>query len=79
MAGFNGDFLVFADPYVHGPVPETATLEEFIHIRATYISSDFNPPYEKARKDLHEDYAALEKVREYDAVYLWFEIDDSVS
>ena len=75
VAGFNGDFLVFADPYVHGPVPETETLEEFIHIRASYISSDFNPPYEEALKDLTQDYANLEKAHDYDAVYLWFEHD----
>jgi len=75
VAGFNGDFLVFADPYVHGPVPEAATLEEFIRIRATYISSDFNPPYEEALKDLTQDYADLEKASGYDAVYLWSEHD----
>ena len=75
VAGFNDDFLVFADPYVHGPVPETATLEEFIHIRASYISSDYNPPYKEALNGLTQDYADLEKARDYDAVYLWFEHD----
>jgi hypothetical protein len=75
VAGFSGDFMMFPDPYVHGPVPHTATLEEFIHIRATYISSDNNPPYEVVLKDLTRNYADLEKARDYDAVYLWFEHD----
>jgi hypothetical protein len=75
VAGFIGDFLNFADPYVHGPVPQTATLEEFINIRAGYISSDFDPTFEQALKGLTEDYRALEMARDYDAVYLWFEHD----
>ncbi|HHJ36741.1 MAG TPA: DUF1835 domain-containing protein, partial [Gammaproteobacteria bacterium] len=75
VAGFSGDFLVFPDPYVHGPVPETETLEEFIQIRATYISSDLRPPYDEAYRGLTEDYTELEKSRDYEAVYLWFEHD----
>jgi hypothetical protein len=75
VAGFNGDFLVFADPYVHGPVPETQTLQEFLRIRAAYISSDNNPPYEQVLKELTRNYKDLEMARDYDAVYLWFEHD----
>lgn len=75
VAGFVGDFLVFPDPYVHGPVPETETLEEFIHIRASYISTDLKPPYEQVHKDLTQNYSDLEKSCDYDAVYLWFEHD----
>lgn len=75
VAGFSGDFLVFPDPYVHGPVPETGTLKEFIHIRATYISSDLKPPYEEVYESLTQDYSDLEKSLDYDAVYLWFEHD----
>ena len=75
VAGFSGDFLVFPDPYVHGPVPETESLEDFIHIRATYISSDLKPPYEVVHKDLTQEYSELEQSRHYDAVYLWFEHD----
>ncbi len=75
VAGFSGDFLAFPDPYVHGPVPETATLEEFIRIRAAYISSDNNPPFEVVLKNLTQNYADLETARDYDAVYLWFEHD----
>ncbi len=75
VAGFNGDFLVFPDPYAYGPVPETATLEEFIRIRATYIGSDNNPLYEEVLKDLTQSYNNLEKACDYDVVYLWHEHD----
>lgn len=75
VAGFNGDFLVFPDPYVHGPVPQTATFEEYIQIRANYLSSDNNPPYEEVIENLTQSYQYLEKARNYDAVYLWFEHD----
>lgn len=75
VAGFVGDFLLFPDPYVHGPVPMTESLQEFIEIRARYISSDNQPPYEVVLNDLTNNYASLEKAREYDAVYLWFEHD----
>ncbi|MFV2056974.1 MAG: DUF1835 domain-containing protein [Thiohalomonadales bacterium] len=75
VAGFCGDFLVFADPYVHGPVPLKKTREEFIPIRARYISANFNLPYEKILKDLQQDYDDLETARNYDAVYIWSEHD----
>lgn len=75
IAGFSGDFLPFYDPYVHGPVPSTDSLDEFLHIRASYISSDLHPSYEEVIEDLRQQYAALEQARDYDAVYIWLEHD----
>jgi len=75
VSGFTGDFLNVPDPYVHGPVPETVSREEFIRIRAKYLSSDNNPPYDKVLRHLTEVFEGLEKARDYDAVYLWFEHD----
>ena len=75
VAGFVGDFLNVPDPYVHGPVPETATREEFIRIRAKYLSSDNNPPYDQVLQGLTQVFEGLEAARGYDAVYLWFEHD----
>lgn len=73
VAGFTGDFLAFADPYVHGPVPLTATLDEFIRIRAEHIEQGYHQP--PVLKALTEDYAALEQARDYETVTLWFEHD----
>jgi hypothetical protein len=75
VAGFSGDFLPFYDPYVHGPVPSTDSLDEFLHIRASYISSDLHLSYEEVIEDLRQQYAALEQARDYDAVYIWLEHD----
>jgi len=75
VAGFSGDFLMFPDPYVHGPVPETATLEEFIRIRAEFITSNFKLQYEKVIKGITQEYADLDKARDYDVVCLWSEHD----
>lgn len=39
LAGFQGDFLWFADPYVQGPVPRLDSLEAFVRIRAQYLGA----------------------------------------
>lgn len=75
VAGFSGDFLAFYDPYVHGPVPATDSLGEFLQIRAKYISSALHPNYQEVLADLQQQYAALNEAAGYDAVYLWFEHD----
>ena len=73
VAGFVGDFLAFADPYVQGPVPRTNTLDEFIRIRAEYLAQTHAAPH--ALKTLTDDYAALEHARDYPLVTLWLEHD----
>jgi hypothetical protein len=74
-AGFSGDLLPFYDPYVHGPVPATNSLDEFLHIRADYICRSLHPSFEEVFEDLRQQYADLEKARDYDAVYIWLEHD----
>ncbi len=75
QAGFQGDFLAFYDPYVHGPVPHTDDLDEFIGVRADYISGGLHPDRDQVLSDLNGQYADLNRVRDYDAAYLWFEHD----
>lgn len=75
VAGFSGDFLNVPDPYVHGPVPVTDTREEFIQVRATFLSHNYRPDYELVLRDLTQIETDLGKARDYDAVYLWFEHD----
>jgi hypothetical protein len=75
VAGFVGDFLNVPDPYVHGPVPETATREEFMRVRAMYLGSDNNPPYNQVLQHLTQVFEGMEAARDYEAVYLWFEHD----
>ncbi|MBI3774675.1 MAG: DUF1835 domain-containing protein [Gammaproteobacteria bacterium] len=73
VAGFAGDFLNFSDPYAHGPVPRTSTLDEFIRIRAAHIERRYHQA--PVLTVLTEDYAALEQARDYEIVTLWFEHD----
>ena len=73
VAGFQGDFLWFADPYVQGPVPRTATLEELVRIRARFIEAQgWN---ENAFETLYQSYLDLERAREYESVNIWLEHD----
>jgi hypothetical protein len=75
VAGFSGDFLAFYDPYVHGPVPACDSLETFLRIRADYIAQGDPQASQEILADLQAQYTALEKVRDYDAVYIWLEHD----
>lgn len=75
IAGFVGDFLNVPDPYVHGPVPLTATQEEFIRIRANYLSQGHHRDYEEVLRHITQIAADLETAHDYAAVYLWFEHD----
>ncbi|WP_455208515.1 DUF1835 domain-containing protein [Kaarinaea lacus] len=74
IAGFSGDFLCFVDLYVHGPVPRTKTMGEFLTIRAKALS-ELGISYDEALTRLQGEYGALEKARDYDRVMLWFEHD----
>ena len=74
-AGFGGDFLAFYDPYAHGPLPATDSLDEFLEVRAGYISAGLHPDHDEVINNLHQQYAALERVCDYDVAYLWFEHD----
>lgn len=74
IAGFTGDFLVFADPYVQGPVPQTKSLEGFLRIRAEFLAP-WAGSKEAALARLKDEYGALERAGDYSRVALWFEHD----
>ena len=71
LAGFNGDFLSFADIYTEGPVPRTQSLEEFVRIRADYLEQS----YPKTFEDLYGSYRDLERARDYAVANIWMEHD----
>lgn len=75
MAGFSGDFLNFADPYIQGPVPAEQDQERFIRIRGDFIVGNNWRQKEQAYTDLSADYDALERAREYERIACWFEHD----
>jgi hypothetical protein len=71
LAGFSGDFLSFADPYVEGPVPRTQSLEEFVRIRADYLEQSDRRAFE----EFFGSYRDLERASEYAVVSIWMEHD----
>ncbi len=73
VAGFEGDFLWFADPYIEGPVPRTASLEEFVRLRAKYLEEECLE--QNAFERLYASYQDLEQAREYPLVNIWLEHD----
>jgi hypothetical protein len=72
-AGFAGDFLCFADPYVHGPVPRADSREAFVRLRAAFL--DESGFAVNAFDELYAAYCDLERAVEYDSVNIWMEHD----
>jgi len=71
LAGFDGDFLSFCDPYAEGPVPETQSLKDFVRIRAKYLEPD-NP---ESFTGLYASYLELDLARQYSVAFIWMEHD----
>ena len=74
-AGFQGDFLCFADPYIQGPVPSADHTDSFIRTRADFIADNRWCEAEQAHSELSRDYQALEHARNYQRIAFWFEHD----
>ncbi|MCG8050298.1 MAG: DUF1835 domain-containing protein [Candidatus Thiodiazotropha endolucinida] len=75
VAGFRGDFLCFADPYIQGPVPAEPDRQKFIDVRSRFIADNQWRLKPQAVKELTGDYDALERIRDYQRVCFWFEHD----
>ncbi|WP_207477677.1 DUF1835 domain-containing protein [Arenibaculum pallidiluteum] len=76
-AGFVGDFLEYADPVCHGPVPEAADLPA---LRARFIAEAYGRALALSEatvlNSLRRAEEALARAAEaYDRVVLWFEHD----
>ena len=74
VAGFAGDFLCFADPYIQGPVPAEKDPRKFIRIRSAFLEQS-DRQKGKHHDSLSANYRSLEKAREYAQVACWFEHD----
>ncbi len=74
IAGFQGRFLEFADPFCVGPVP---ALPEEAHIRgrARFVAAAFGLAEADALARMRREYAALASLRDYRRIVLWFEHD----
>jgi hypothetical protein len=75
VAGFDGDFLSFADPYVQGPVVQTSSLSEFLDLRIAFLMGYDLPGKDKFKQGLTKDYEDLGKANQYERVCIWLEHD----
>lgn len=71
-AGFVGDFVEFADPYCHGPVPDG---DRLLDIRASFIAKSYGLPIEEIRAREHQEHADLTEACSRERIVLWFEHD----
>ncbi len=76
IAGFRGDYLSFAYPFVHGPAPSAEPVSNFIEIGARFLSSvSFVQTEAEARSRLTGEFAGLAAAADYDRICFWFEHD----
>ncbi|MBV1797449.1 DUF1835 domain-containing protein [Siccirubricoccus sp. G192] len=74
-AGLAGDYLCFADPICQGPARDSGSLADFLALRARFVALHAGVDAAEARQRLGREYAALQDLHRYDAVWLWFEHD----
>ncbi|WP_087722438.1 DUF1835 domain-containing protein [Pandoraea sp. PE-S2T-3] len=74
VAGFQGEFHMFADPYCMGPVPDVP-LAALIETRCEFISQCFAIPLQAARQRAQSEYGALSETSRAKRVVLWCEAD----
>ncbi|MFH1804811.1 MAG: DUF1835 domain-containing protein [Pseudomonadota bacterium] len=74
IAGFQGNFHEFSDPFCQGPIPD-APLPVLMQTRADFISAAFGIPPAEAMDRQQRAYAGLMQAGDYARVVLWFEHD----
>ncbi|MET0091078.1 MAG: DUF1835 domain-containing protein [Candidatus Thiodiazotropha sp.] len=75
IAGFQGDFLCFADPFIQGPVPAIKDVDELIRLRSDFIAGNGWRTAEQAHAELTAQYLALNELNRYATIACWFEQD----
>ena len=74
-AGFDGDFLEWADPVCAGPVPPEPDHHIYLKTRARFIADAWGFDFEETLEKMDGQYRALERLDDYDRITLWFEHD----
>ena len=74
LAGFRGEFRMFADPLSMGPVPALPE-ESFRQLRAAFVAQAFDIPAADALRRTRDEYALLDQLPERQRVVLWCEAD----
>jgi hypothetical protein len=74
LAGFQGEFHMFADPLCMGPAPDIADAD-FLELRSEFISNAFDTPIEDARRRMHDEYQDLARISQAARAVLWCDAD----
>lgn len=74
LAGFRGEFHMFADPLCMGPAPELP-VADFVETRSAFVSSAFGMPIADARRRMQDEYGALARLPEARRAVLWCDAD----
>ncbi len=74
IAGFQGDFLEFSDPFCIGPVPALPR-DGLIATRAHFLAGAFDLDEADALARQRRQYDALADLSGYERIALWFEHD----
>ncbi|MDL9997331.1 DUF1835 domain-containing protein [Variovorax sp. J22P240] len=74
VAGFQGEFHMFADPLCMGPAPDVPDLE-FLELRCDFISSAFDMPIDDARQRMRGEYRDLARISQAPHAVLWCDAD----
>jgi uncharacterized protein DUF1835 len=74
-AGLGGEHLAWREAYVAGPTPQGLEFDDWIRVRACFLSSANSVDEERCRRELLEQQRALETFKDHDEVVLWFEHD----
>jgi hypothetical protein len=74
LAGFQGEFHMFADPLCMGPAPDVPD-DEFLKVRSEFISNAFEMPIEDARRRMQDEYLDLAQISQATRAVLWCDAD----
>jgi len=74
LAGFRGEFHMFADPLCMGPVPDLPEAA-FIEVRSRFVSSTFDIALGDARARMQGEYGDLARLSQAARAVLWCDAD----
>ncbi len=75
IAGFEGDYLCFSDPYIQGPVPAMRDVDEFVRLRSEFIAGNGWRTPDQAYAGFTDQYQSLGELDRYPVIAGWFEQD----
>ncbi len=73
--GFPGDHVAFQEVLMAGPTPASLSGDEWLDVRAKFLSKEYDLKLDDCKSDLLKQEATLQRFSEYDEIILWFEHD----